>query len=126
MKKNAFLICPIRNIPFEYEQLIKMQVEYLEQAYEVYYPGRDTNQHQYELNICNDNLKAMKESDIVLMIWDGKSQGCLFDLGMAFALHKPVLSVTGYMPRMTTGKSFQNLVYEMEEQGLFSGIQPKE
>jgi hypothetical protein len=76
-KKKAFLICPIRNIDFEYERLIKYQAEYLEQQYKVYYPERDTNQHQSELNICNDNLKAMKEADIVLMIWDGKSQGCL-------------------------------------------------
>ena len=126
MKQKAFLIAPVRNLDYEYKRLIDYQAEYLEQAYKVYYPGRDTNQHQHELDICNDNLKAMKDSDIVLMIWDGKSQGCLFDLGMAFALHKPVQSIIGYMPRMTTSKSFQNLVYEMEEQGMFSGVQPPE
>ena len=115
MKKNVFLICPIRDIPFEYEQLIKMQVEYLEHEYEVYYPGRDTNQHKSEINICNDNLEAMKKADVVFVVWDGKSQGCLFDLGMAFALGKKVQSIIGYMPSMSSGKSFQNLVYEIEE-----------
>ena len=115
-KKNVFLICPIRNIPDLYRDAIKDEVAYLEQQYNVYYPERDTNQNDTSgLKICNDNKTAMKKADLVYVIWDGKSQGVLFDLGMAFAMNKKIRTLVGYMPRMTTGKSFQNMIFEWEE-----------
>lgn len=45
---------------------------------------------------------------MVFVIWDGKSQGCLFDLGMAFAMHKPVGVIA--LPGPTEEKSFQNMI----------------
>lgn len=115
MKQKAFLICPIRNTAIEYELGIEAQLEVLEKDYEVHYPKRDTNQLATELQICEDNRKAIEAADVVFFIWDGKSQGCLFDLGMAFAMRKPVKIITGYMPPMTRGKSFQNMAYAWEE-----------
>jgi nucleoside 2-deoxyribosyltransferase len=114
---NIFLICPVRSISDEYLDGIKSQVDYLESlGNEVYWPYRDTNQDDLTgYNICISNKEAIERCDVVYVIWDGKSQGCLFDLGMAFALGKSVKTITGYMPQQTNGKSFQNMIFYWEE-----------
>jgi nucleoside 2-deoxyribosyltransferase len=113
---KIFLICPVRNITNEFRQAIETQVAFLEsQGHQVYYPTRDTNQSNSSIEICNDNCFAIQNADIVYIIWDGKSQGCLFDLGVAFALAKPIHTIIGYTPPKSSEKSFQNLMYEWEE-----------
>lgn len=72
-------------------------------------PPHDTDQQDDTgLRICRDNLQAIKEADVVHIIWDGKSQGSLFDLGVAFALGKRIIPLE--LPPATEGKSFQNMV----------------
>jgi nucleoside 2-deoxyribosyltransferase len=112
-----FAIRPVRNISENYAEGIEKQIHfYREQGHEVYDPITDTDQNdQTGYRICKDNLQAIKNCDCVLFMWDGKSQGCLFDLGMAFALGKPVKTVIGYVPPATQGKSFQNMVWQWEE-----------
>ena len=104
---KTFLICPVRG--YEQTETEKI-VKYLEgQGYQVYYPARDTNQNDDTgYRICSDNKAAIIDADVVHFVWDGKSQGCLFDLGMAFALNKRVFPVS--MPELTGGKSFQDMV----------------
>lgn len=106
-KVKTFLICPVRghdsNDTEEYVRALE------DNGYDVHWPHRDTDQNDdIGFRICRDNLEAMKESDVVHVVWDGKSQGCLFDLGMAFALGKPVVSLS--LPAATSSKSFQNMV----------------
>lgn len=107
-KKKTFLISPVRgHAQSEYTKIL----EELENKYQVYLPIRDTNQNDDTgLNICKDNLEAIKKADVVHFIWDGKSQGCLFDLGMAFALKKKIIPLS--LPELTEGKSFQNMITE--------------
>jgi nucleoside 2-deoxyribosyltransferase len=107
----------VRDIGDDFRNGIETQVMFLEsQGNKVYYPSQDTDQHDFTgLRICEDNRRAMKDADIVYVIWDGKSQGCLFDLGMAFAMKKKIRTITGYFPSMSKGKSFQNMVYKWEE-----------
>ena len=113
---KIFLACPVRNISDEYRESIERLVAQLEaEGHQVHYPLRDTDQQAFELQICSDNRQAIENADVVYVIWDGKSQGVLFDLGMAFALRKPVHAVIGYMPKATNGKSFQNMIFEWEE-----------
>lgn len=52
----------------------------------------------------------MSKADVVHFVWDGISQGCLFDLGMAFAMQKKIIVIS--VPDLTDGKSFQNMVTE--------------
>lgn len=118
---KIYLACPVRNITDNYKSLIDQQVEFLEKkGHLVYYPARDTNQGMNSFDICAANKKAILESDKVYVIWDGKSQGVLFDMGIAFALHKDIKTLIGYMPKMTREKSFQNLFYEWEVLSLYS------
>jgi len=116
---KIFLICPVRGIDEAYKEAIENQVSFLEsQGNEVYYPARDTNQNDpIGLRICQDNREAISNADEVHIIWDGKSTGSLFDLGMAFAMNKPIKTVIGYFPNSTNGKSFPNMIYAWEEEG---------
>lgn len=115
-KKKVFLACPVRNIEDSYRDGIIAQIDHLEKkGYEVYCPIRDTNQGVLSLEICKQNKAAIKNCDLFYVIWDGKSQGVLFDLGIAFALGKKVRGVVGYLPAQTYHKSFQNLIYQLEE-----------
>lgn len=106
---KTFLICPVRgHDSFEaFDVVSELEMS----GWEVHWPPRDTNQEDDTgYGICRENFDAIKASDVVHFIWDGKSQGCLFDLGMAFALNKSVVPLD--MPQLTEEKSFQNMVNE--------------
>ena len=104
---RTFLICPVRgHDPAAWQSSVD---ELERRGWEVYWPPRDTAQDDLTgLRICHDNLFAIEEADAVHVIWDGNSQGVLFDLGMAFALDKRVVIIA--LPEATEGKSFQNMV----------------
>lgn len=106
-KPTSFLICPVRGVDPETQRGI---VEKLEaEGFKVHWPARDTDQNDPDgYRICSDNLAAIRGADVVHVIWDGKSQGCLFDLGMAFALYKYIIPVE--LPPRSEGKSFQNMI----------------
>jgi nucleoside 2-deoxyribosyltransferase len=116
---KIFLACPVRGITDEYREGIETQVKWLENhGFTVHYPPRDTNQDDISgLRICKDNRQAIEEADSVYVIWDGKSQGVLFDIGMAFALRKPIHPITGYVPAVDNYKSFQKMMWDWEENG---------
>lgn len=116
---KVFLIAPVRKVTRDFSNAITLTVEVLEsQGCSVHWPKRDTNQEDSKgLNICLQNKQAIEEADLVKVIWDGKSEGCLFDLGMAFALGKKVEIVQPYFPEETLGKSFANMVREWENNG---------
>lgn len=107
--KPAFVICPVRNgVPKEAEELVN---ELEREGMLVHFPPRDTDQDDNTgLRICQDNRAAIEAASVVYVIWDGQSQGTLFDLGVAFALRKPVIPVR--LPPPSHGKSFQNMVRE--------------
>lgn len=104
---TTFLICPVRGVDPETQRAI---VEKLEaEGYKVHWPPRDTNQDDPDgFRICQDNLTYIRSADVVHVIWDGNSQGCLFDLGMAFALYKHIIPIE--LPPRSEGKSFQNMI----------------
>lgn len=110
MTDRMFLICPVRgHDPKELESI----VDELEKEYWVYFPPRDTNQIDHTgYRICQDNLRAIKAADVVGIVWDGKSQGVLFDAGMAFALGKKIKVIN--VPDLLGSKSFQDMFTEWE------------
>ena len=111
--KKMFLICPVRNISEQDRKDLLLTLKKLESEYEVYYPARDTDQNDNTgYRICTDNKNAIMQADIIGVYWDGKSQGGLFDMGMAFALNKPIKVIL--TPSKTEGKSFQNMLMEWE------------
>jgi len=114
---KIFLACPVRNADTHDREAQEIQVKFLEsRGHNVHWPPRDTDQNDSTgLRICQDNRRAIEEADAVYVIWDGKSQGVMFDLGVAFALRKPIHTVEGHMPLPTTSKSLQNMIFAWEE-----------
>ena len=108
---KTFLICPVRNVS---PDKTMGYVRGLEKAgWSVHWPHRDTDQSDMiGLKICQTNLQAIMDSDCVHVVWDGESQGCLFDLGMAFALSKKIISIS--IPEETNHKSFQNVIQALQ------------
>jgi hypothetical protein len=105
--KTSFLICPVRGVDPQVSQGHVAQLE--ADGYRVHWPHRDTDQDDLAgLRICRDNMMAIAAADVVHVIWDGKSQGCLFDLGIAFALGKSIIPLS--LPPESEGKSFQNMI----------------
>lgn len=111
--KLGFFICPVRKGD---KNRYSEKIRELERGeWDIHWPPRDTNQNDLTgLGICKDNLRMIKDADIIFFAWDGKSQGCLFDLGMAFALDKRIKVIE--MPPLVLGKSFQNMVQLWGEQ----------
>lgn len=104
---KGFLICPVRGVDpaVSADHVAKLEAA----GVKVHWPPRDTDQNDTEgLRICRDNADAIAAADAVYVLWDGKSQGCLFDLGVAFALKKRVIPLD--LPPPSEGKSFQNMV----------------
>lgn len=104
---KTFLICPVRGVSIEDTRDI---VDGLERTgWTVHWPPRDTPQNDITgLEICKTNRMAIEGADAVHVVWDGKSQGCLFDLGMAFMMRKPLHLIQ--IPDASEGKSFQNMM----------------
>ena len=104
---NTFLICPVRGKdPATFAAIVaKLEAD----GFTVHWPPRDTDQvDDTGLRICRDNRSAIEAAHVIHVVWDGLSQGCLFDLGMAFALGKRIVQVE--IPPATEGKSFQNMM----------------
>lgn len=91
-------------------KIVEAAVGKLEKAgWKVYWPDRDnadTDVDGFAANLVN--IAQMDEAACVHILWDGKSSGFLFGLGMAWALHKPVKVISS--PDTTEWRSFQNLI----------------
>ncbi|MER9768945.1 nucleoside 2-deoxyribosyltransferase [Mesorhizobium sp. M0189] len=104
---KTFLICPVRGVDPATSAGVVAKLE--AEGWSIHWPPRDTDQvDSTGLRICRDNAAAIRSADAVHVIWDGASQGCLFDLGVAFAHGKRIIPVS--LPSATEGKSFQNMV----------------
>ena len=105
--KKAFLICPVRGHNPNHANDVVEKLE--NNGWIVHYPPRDTDQiDDTGYRICLDNLQAISDADKIFIFWDGKSQGSVFDAGMAFALNKPIEIVS--VPDLIGEKSFQDML----------------
>jgi len=111
---KIYIICPVRNQLEAWRDGLMEYTKALEShGHKVHLPFRDTPQDDKTgWNICDNHAHAMREADEVHIAYDGQSEGCLFDLGMAFVLQKPIIPITGYFPKMTKGKSYSNMVWD--------------
>lgn len=111
MTQRAYLICPVRGHDMSETADVVRGLE--SEGWQVHWPPRDTDQDDDTgYRICKDNRRAIERADVVFVIWDGKSKGSLFDLGMAFALRKPVRVIE--LPPDTEERSLQKMVHEWE------------
>lgn len=108
---RVFMICSVRGASPAVAQAQSEYVSLLEDGGNlVHFPPRDTNQDASGLEICQQNLNAMLACDEVHVFYRQESQGTHFDMGMAFALNKPVR--IAYVPEFGPGKSFCRMLTE--------------
>jgi hypothetical protein len=114
-KKKIFLICPVREVTDTEKEAIAQYVAFLKKAgHSVYWPLTDTNQDDpVGLHICQDNRSAIIAADEIHIWWNGKSQGSIFDFGMAFGLNKKIVLVNRDQVPATPHKSFNNVLREI-------------
>lgn len=112
VRMKIFLICPVRMVSETEREKIKKYVASLEESgYLVHWPERDTDQNDdIGLCICLDNRAAIAGADEIHVWWNDKSQGSLFDFGMAFALEKKIVLANPGDVLPTTHKSFNNVL----------------
>ena len=111
---KIYFITPVRNASPELLEAVQAYVKDLEQSGdEVHFPPRDVDQNDPTgFVICQHHLAAMKLADKVVVYWDATSTGSHFDLGMAFALGKPVELVHLCQPD-GPGKSYIKVMQQM-------------
>jgi nucleoside 2-deoxyribosyltransferase len=109
--KRIFLICSVRGAS---EEVLRDQLRYVSDqeaaGNTVHYPPRDTNQAATGFDICWQNLEAIESADEVHVFYSPDSQGTHFDMGMAFALGKPV-KIAHSVP-YGPGKSYARMLDE--------------
>lgn len=114
-KNRAFLICPVKDHNFEDWMTVVQRLEQL--GWAVHYPPLDTNQDDpVGLRICQDNFAAISRANAIFIIWDGISKGCLFDLGMAFALGKRIIWLALPDWGEIDGKNWEKIIRAMQDE----------
>jgi len=88
---KGFVICSVRGQSEEYRVKLELFVSNKEtHGWVIHLPHRDTDQKAKGYDICKQNAEAIKNADKVFVFYNPESQGTHFDLGVAFALNKPI------------------------------------
>ena len=91
---KIFLICPVRNATEEQRKWIE---DFVSQKYEEGYVIHAPHLHTVQTDlfggyaICKQNAEAVASSQEIDIYYDQSSTGSVFDLGVAYALHKPLV-----------------------------------
>ena len=94
IENKIFLICPVRNATLEQKKWIEAFVEEKnKENYIVHAPHLHTNQVDPLgwYNICKQNADEIASSEEIDIYYDQSSTGSVFDLGVAYALNKPLV-----------------------------------
>ncbi len=90
---KIFLICPVRNATEEQRKWIEnFTQEKYNNGYIIHAPHLHTRQMDLfgGYAICKQNAEAIATSEEIDIYYDQSSTGSVFDLGVAYALHKPL------------------------------------
>lgn len=97
---KIYIICAVRNATPERVAEIRAYAEQQRAAgHHVHFPPDDAPQSDPTGKaICETHRAAMLSCDEVHIFWDIRSSGSHFDLGMAYALRKPLVPVHCEIP----------------------------
>jgi nucleoside 2-deoxyribosyltransferase len=112
MMGNIYIICPVRNADGERINNIRNEADKLRRdGHVVHFPPDDAPQDDPTgAEICRVHRIAMAKADEVHVFWDIDSKGSHFDLGMAYALNKPIVGMCAFQEQPS--KSYWNAVIE--------------
>ena len=111
---KIFVICSVRDADDAYRKKLEMYTDELEaNGHTVHLPHRDTNQKATGIEICTQNMNAIKAADEVHIFYNPASQGTHFDMGITFALNKKIKIVES--APYVKGKSYAKFLEEYKE-----------
>ena len=121
---KIYLICPVRNATQEQREMEENYTKMLEAVgHTVYLPHRDAPQDDPTGEaICQKHRQAMEDSDVVYVIWDKNSFGSHWDMGMAYAMRKPV-QLLHTIHKDTPGKSYYKVLCSLSEECYLSNVE---
>ncbi len=93
IENKIFLICPVRNATNKQRKWIEDFVrDKYSEGYTIHAPHLHTRQTDLfgGYAICKQNAEAVASSQEIDIYYDQASTGSVFDLGVAYALHKPL------------------------------------
>lgn len=124
-----YVVCPVRL------GISKQATEYVAQleaeGHKVFYPPRDVDQDDpIGFFICKSERTAIERANRIDILYDARSQGQHFDLGMAFALRKPIkiidilMAESNHYPdhNVGEGKGYLKMLGVWEEHGPEAGF----
>jgi nucleoside 2-deoxyribosyltransferase len=113
--KKGFVICSVRGQSEEYRNKLEAFVKEKEaQGWQIHLPHRDTNQNARGYDICLQNAEAINLAHRIFIFYSPNSQGTHFDMGVAFALCKPIEIVETV--EYGGGKSYPRMLQEWAEE----------
>lgn len=92
------------------------QFELEKLGHEVQIPAFDTKPEWDGLQVCEYNRSIIEWADKVILIWDNRSIGTIFDFGMVFALRK-LFEIEYIEP-----KTFADVMTKYSEQIMLKGL----
>jgi len=112
------IICPVRGVTDKQQWEIDNYCDNLEkEGHVVHNPKYAVNQSDPTgYNICQGHYSSMVLADRVDIFWISESKGSHFDLGMAFALRKP-LKLVKLFDDDSANKSYVKVIKEIERIG---------
>jgi hypothetical protein len=114
-------ICPVRMVTPEMQKEIDDYAAMLvAEGHEVHNPKYAVNQNASGFDICVAHKRSMVKADRIDIFWMEESKGSHFDLGMAFALRKPVklVKVYGVYPETECYARVADMMHRFAERGL--------
>jgi nucleoside 2-deoxyribosyltransferase len=92
MGKKIYIICSVRGATNKVKDKLETYTKklVLQGGHEVHLPHIHTDQDNTSIGICDENVEAIKWADEVHIFYDSTSTGSHFDMGVAFALGKPI------------------------------------
>jgi len=91
------------------DMMVLHKVHMEDEGHEVSLPAFDNHEGFNEIQVCEYNRGKIEWADEVHVVWDARSTGTIFDLGMCFAMRKPVRII--YL----NDKTFVNLLEQYSE-----------
>jgi len=97
---NIYIISPVRQLDSRTHRLLLSYTHLLENlGHIIHLPVRDTDQKATAVEISIQNVEAIRTADRIDIYFDPTSQGSKFDLGVAFALRKPLCLINSISMR---------------------------
>ena len=117
MATKVFLICPVRGVdPLTLDRIYSYVLGLSRKDLMVHWPYYDTNQNDpVGLNICLENIDAIRQASEIHVWYDPASVGSVFDLGAALTASlmgtpKKFVIANPDEVHPTDAKSFQNVL----------------